>query len=380
MNNNSKHVMVIAGEASGDLHAAHLVDALRNQDPSLIFSGLGGEKMRASGVHIYHDLTKFAVVGFVEVLKHYSEFKRIFNSILKEIDEVKPAAVILIDYPGFNLRLAKEIKKRGIKVIYYISPQLWAWKENRVEIIRKHVDLMLVFFQFEETFYARHGIDVTFIGHPLIDIVDVKTTRQLVHTLYGFQDYKLTIGLLPGSRAKEIQSLLPVMVSAAQDIARDFPMTQFLVMKAPTISREDITHHLSGASIPIGIVEGNTYDGINACDVCMVASGTATLETAIMLKPMVVVYKTSLLTWLMAKALIKIPNIGLVNVVAGKRIVPECVQFDATGAKIARALKEMFTNEIRLAEVKENLRRVRESLGPTGATNRAADSILLLIK
>lgn len=379
LSSTNKHIVVIAGEASGDMHAAHLVEALRAADPSLTFSGLGGEKMQAAGVNLYENLTRYAVVGFVEVLKHYSVFRRIFYSTLKKIDERQPSAVILVDYPGFNLRLAKQLKKRGHTVIYYISPQVWAWKENRVELIRKYVDLMLVLFQFEKTFYARHGIDVTFVGHPLIDIIDVKTSRQLVHALYRFEDYKLTIGLLPGSREKEVRSLLPVMLESAQLIADEFPMTQFLVIKAPTISHEEITRHLKNTSLRIGIVEGNTYDGVNACDLCMVASGTATLETAVMLKPMVVIYKTSLFTWLLAKLFVRINNIGLVNVVAGKRVVPECIQFDATPSKIAQALKDIFTNEVKLGEIKSELRKVRESLGPGGAAQRAAEAILPLL-
>jgi len=197
-----KHIILIAGEASGDMHAARLVDALRQLDPSLTFSGLGGQNMLTSGVRIHHDLTKLAVVGFIEVFRHYSELRKIFRMILKKIRDLKPLAVILVDYPGFNLRLAKKIKKMNTKVIYYISPQVWAWKENRVHEIKKNVDAMLVLFQFEKKFYGKYGVNVHFVGHPLIDTVVPQISKDKFLHSHGLKDYQLTIGLLPGSREK----------------------------------------------------------------------------------------------------------------------------------------------------------------------------------
>jgi lipid-A-disaccharide synthase len=376
MSVNNKHIFIVAGEASGDMHAAHLVSALQALDPSFSFSGLGGEMMAEKGVHLYNDLTKISVVGFAEVLKHYSEFKRIFDETIRHVDRIKPAAVVLVDYPGFNLRLAKQLKKRGHKIIYYISPQVWAWKKKRINLIRCIVDKMLVLFEFEKDFYAREGIEVEFVGHPLIDSVVPTEEKTKFLKKIGLTDFRMTIGLLPGSREKEVERHLPVMLAAASLLARDFPMLQFLVIQAPTISDVQIQRFTAAQKeIRLKTVKGEGYNAINASDCCVVASGTATLETALLLKPMVVIYKTSWLTWFLAKLFVKIPNIGLVNVVAGKRIVPECIQNTAIPARIAKELKEIFTNELRVEAIKDELSRVRKSLGSPGANIKAANVI-----
>ena len=376
MGSTPKHLVIVAGEASGDMHAAHLIETLKRLDPSITFSGLGGPKMRAAGVDLYEDLTKMAVVGFWEVVKHYKDIKKAFNLILKKIDETAVDAVILVDYPGFNLRLARELKKRNIKVIYYISPQVWAWKQKRVHFIKKNVDKMLVLFQFEKDLYANFGINVEFIGHPLIDTIKTHGAKESFLLSNNLSPEKLTIGILPGSREKEIENLLPVMLDAAKRLAGEFPQIQFLIIKAPTIARSSIKQYLQRNSLTCQIIDDNIHDGVNACELCMVASGTATLETAILQKPMVVVYKTSLLTWILAKLFVKIADIGLVNVVAGRRIVPECVQFQATGRRIAAELKNIFTDELKIADMKTNLKAVKESLGPGGASLRAAGEVL----
>lgn len=375
------HIVIVAGEASGDIHAAHLIEELKRLNPSLTFSGLGGEKLRKAGVDLYVDMTRLAVVGFVEVLKHYSEFKKIFDRVVEEVRRRKPLAVILVDYPGFNLRLAKALKKLGVKVIYYISPQVWAWKENRVRTIRAYTDKMLVLFDFEKDFYARHGMDVDFVGHPLID--SVKITKFRADTLKAIgllPDAPLTVGLLPGSRNKEIERLLPVMLKAAEIISRDRPESQFVIFKAPTVDRQLFNECTSAVSLPVAVVEHDTFNGIAACDVCMVASGTATLETALLGTPMVVVYKTAFLTWLLARLMIRIDWIGLVNVVAGKKIVPECIQFDATPEKIADTLKTIYENPSRLKEIKNDLAQVRSKLGEPGASRRAAGVVVRELK
>jgi len=376
MESKPKHFILVAGEASGDLHGAHLVEAIKSLAPSTTFSGLGGPKMKSSGVELYGDLTQMAVVGFWEVFKHYGDIKKIFHLILEKIDSTNVDAAILIDYPGFNLRLAKKLKKRNIKVIYYISPQVWAWKKNRVHFIKNNVDQMLVLFPFEVDFYAQFGIDVHCVGHPLIDTIQVNTSKEDTLTSLGLSAETLTIGILPGSRQKEIEVLLPIMLTAAKNLISNFPEIQFLILKAPTIPRSSLEYYLKDSTLTYRIIEEDTYNGINACNLCVVASGTATLEAAILQKPMVIVYKTSLLTWILAKLVVKIKNIGLVNVVAGKRIVPECVQFQATGAKIAEELKNIFTNEPKIAEIKINLKSVKESLGLSGASQRAAEEIL----
>jgi len=267
----------------------------------------------------------------------------------------------------------------GIKVVYYISPQVWAWKKNRAHLIRKYVEKMLVIFDFEKAFYKNYGVDATFVGHPLIDMIPMDNTKDDFLKSLGIREYKGTVGLLPGSREKEIERILPVMIQAAVKLHISYPMMQFLLIKAPTISKELLDQYTQGNKLPLTIVENRAYRGIQACDLCMVASGTATLETAILQKPMVVIYKTSFLTWLLAKLFVKIPYIGLVNVVAGKKIVPEFVQQEANGIKIAEELDRIWSSEQRTLEIKEELRKVKKSLGSGGASHRAAEEILKVI-
>ncbi len=372
-----KTLLIVAGEASGDIHAAHLVDELKKLDPSLKFCGLGGPQMQKSGVDLYEDMTKFAVVGFLEVLKHYDDFKRIFNLILEKAVTTRVHAVILVDYPGFNLRLARELKKFKIKVIYYISPQLWAWKENRIKLIKQTVDKMLVLFPFEKDFYAQRGMDVEYVGHPLVDDVKVMSSADTFLKSVKFDTTRLTFGILPGSRQKEVEVHLPIMIEAARLLSQRFQQVQFLVFRAPTVNALFIKKCLRTLEgTPIKMVSNETYNGINACNLCLVASGTATLETAILQKPIVVVYKTSLLTYWLAKLFVKIPYIGLVNVVAGKKIVPECIQGQATPQKLADEIEAMLKDEPRLADIKMELKKVKEALGEGGASKRAAQAVL----
>jgi len=385
MQTSNKHIVIIAGETSGDMHAAHLVKEIKRLDPSITFSGLGGSKMRDSGVEIYEDLTKLAVVGFWEVLKHYGQFKKIFKFILDKIHTIKPSAVILVDYPGFNLRLAKkikELKKLNIQTIYYISPQVWAWKKKRVHFIKKYIDKMMVIFKFEKDLYEQFDMKTDFIGHPLMDTVKIQIPKEKFLHDRNLLDYKLTIGLLPGSRQKEVERILPIMLEAASQLRKEFPMLQFILLRAPGIDTKliDSIRSRHATILQLHIEENNVYETINACDFCMVASGTATLETAILQKPMVVIYKTSLFTWLLAKLFVKIPNIGLVNVVAGKRVVPECIQNQAKPEMVANELKAIFTDEIKIAEIKSELKKVKESLGEIGASRRAAEKILKFVE
>ncbi len=371
--------MIVAGEASGDLHAAHLVRAIREQNPGVTFSGLGGRSMREAGVTLYADMTEFAVVGFLEVFKHLKHFRRLFRLFLNKVKETKPSSVILVDYPGFNLRLAKALDHMDTQVVYYISPQVWAWKANRIKTVKRCVDKMLVFFPFEKEIYLRHDVDVECVGHPLLDDVRVRTGRESYLEGLGLSPHKLTLGLLPGSREKEIQTLLPAMIGAAEIIRDRFPSLQIILIKAATIPRRIVSPYLEGKSVIPKIVDEDGYDAINACDVCLIASGTATLEAAILQKPMVIVYRTSFPTWLLARLFVKIPCIGLVNVVAGRKVVPECIQFAATPRRIAHEALQMLSDEIGLAQVHADLKEVRKRLGESGATHRAARIILQIL-
>ncbi len=375
-----KKILIIAGEASGDLHASELLVELKKQYPGLYAFGLGGEKLKNAGADIMMDLTRLAVVGFFEILKNYWKFRRIFYDVLKKTDAVKPDAAVLVDYPGFNLKLAAELKKRGIKVIYFISPQVWAWGGKRVDFIRSHIDLMLVLFKFEEILYGGRtdsGFRVKFVGHPLLDAIRPTKTPQQLMDEFGLRRTGRTIALLPGSRMKEVTQLLPVMLKSAQAIFRKEPQAQFLICRAPTIPRQVIKDLIETTNIdfPYKVLENETYNGLEASDFAIVASGTATLETAILNKPMVIVYKVSLLTWLLAKLLIKIPYIGLVNVVAGKKIVPELVQFDATPKKIASTVLSILGDKQKMEKIHAELYALKNTLGIPGACRRAAEEI-----
>ncbi|HOD11648.1 MAG TPA: lipid-A-disaccharide synthase [Candidatus Omnitrophota bacterium] len=371
----AKHLIIVAGEASGDARAAELVAQIRKLEPTATFAGLGGDQMARAGVSLYADLTKIAVVGFTEIIKHLSEIRTLFHLIIKKAEEERPSAVILVDYPGFNLRLATELKKRGIKVIYYISPQVWAWHSQRIDLIKRVVDKMIVFFGFEKDLYAQHGYAVDCVGHPLVDEIKIQKSPHELLAEVGLSQ-TTTIGLLPGSRVKEVQKIFPVMLQAARYLYARNPSLQFLVVQAPTIQTDILNDHHEISKLPIKIVKGQNYDSINACDLCFVASGTATLETALLLKPMVVVYKTSFLTWALAKCLIKIPYIGLVNVVAGKKIVPECIQFGATPDRLARHAIRLLSDKTKMAKTHNDLQRIKDSLGSPGASTRAAQIIL----
>ena len=337
--------------------------------------------MRNEGVEIYADLTTMAVIGFLEVVKHYHHFKKIFDQTLQEIRRRQPAAVVLIDYPGFNLRLAKKIKQDkniSTKIIYYISPQVWAWKKKRVYFIKKYVDQMLVIFPFEQDFYAQFGVPAHFTGHPLVDEIHINQDKTTYLSNLHLYDYKMTLGLLPGSRPKEVERILPVMLEAAALLRREFPMIQLILLKAPSIDMALINKIRAQHTtlLQLHVEENNYYDALNACDFCLVTSGTATLETALLGKPMVVIYKTSWLTWWLARCFVRIPHIALVNIVAGKKVVPELLQKQATPTRVSQAIKDIFTNEIRVAEIKTGLLEVKRRLQTEGAGRKAAEKIL----
>jgi lipid-A-disaccharide synthase len=365
--------MIIAGEASGDMRAAGLARALKTLDPALTMSGIGGEFMRQAGVQCFTDITQLAVIGIAEVVKNFSRIKKVFHQTLKEIDRTRPDGVILVDYPGFNLRLAREIKKRGIKVIYYVSPQVWAWREKRVLKIKQLIDRMIVLFPFEKDVYKKYGMEVDYVGHPLADEVVVNRPQAEVLKACGLSAGKPTIGLLPGSRAREVERHLPCLLEAAQILLKKDPDRQFLLQKAPSIPMPLIEGLMSSyRNLPVKIYEGPTYDGINAMDACLVASGTATLECALLKKPMVIIYKTSWLTYNIARSVIKIPCIGLVNIVAGKKIAEELIQDEANPPNIA----EKFEAALKDPQMVDELTAVKASLGQPGASLRAAQVVL----
>ncbi len=379
--------MIVAGEASGDMRAAGLARALKQLDPTLRLSGIGGDYMRQAGVECFADITQLAVIGIVEVIKNLSRIKKVFDQTLKQIDTTHPDCVILVDYPGFNLRLAHSLRCHSresgnpLKIIYYISPQVWAWREKRVLMIKKLVDRMIVVFPFEQNIYSKYGMKVDYVGHPLVDDIIVDKNQTEILKSIGLSAGKTTIGLMPGSRAKEVERHLPCMLEAAQKLFEQNQERQFILLKAPTIPLkliESICHSRESGNpkhFPLKIYDGLTYDGINAMDAAIVASGTATLETALLKKPMVIIYKTSWLTYAIAKAVIKIPYIGLVNIVAGKKIAEELIQNEANATNIANALEATLHNP----HIVDELAAVKTTLGGPGASLRAARIVLSVI-
>ena len=368
--------MIIAGEASGDLQAAHLVKALKTLNPHIEIFGVGGKKMKEEGVDIVYDIVELAVVGFVEVIKHLGVFKKLFKKLIDLLETKRPDAVILVDYPGFNMRFAKQAKEKNIPVIYYISPQIWAWGKERVTEIKKCVDKMIVIFGFEEELYKQAGVKVSFVGHPFLDIVrsDWKKVETIKHLHLNHHSKK--IALLPGSRAKEVERHLPSMLRSCELIKEKLPDVEFILSRRKELDRNIYNNIISRSKIKPHSLENRPYEIMDVADLVILSSGSATLETAIMQKPMVIIYKTSLITWFLARNLIKIPNIGLVNVVAGKRIVPELVQFQVNAPNIAREALETLQKQ---NEIKLELKQVKQKLGSPGASNRAAHLIHKLL-
>ncbi len=314
-------------------------------------------------------------MGLSDALKKLPEFFSLKKLIMQKIKKDRPDAVILVDFSGFNLRLVKEIGK-DIPAIYYISPQLWASRPGRIKTIKEHIAKMIVLFKFEVEFYKKYGVDAEFAGHPLLDIVKPSMKKKDFLNKLAFSDSKTTIALLPGSRKQEIKHILPAMLAASLLIHKNIPDTQFVIAKSPHVDLNIYNRKLQGLGLEIKIIEGYTYDCMNIADFCLVCSGTATLETAIMQKPLAVIYKTNLLNYLLYKPQIKIPYIGMVNIVAGKKIVPEFIQSRANAKEISEETIRILKNPAEITRIKSDLAQINSSLGEKGASQRAARIIV----
>jgi len=365
-------ILIVSGEPSGDLHASNLVRDIKKLNPNVNFFGMGGSLSQRCGVDIVFDISRLALVGLLEVLKNIFIVKKAYEAILAKVESEKPDLAILVDYPGFNLRLAKELYRRSIPVIYYISPQVWAWGHDRVNIIKKYVKVIIVFFKFEEELYRKYNINAAFVGHPLIDIVKVSRGREETFKKYSLSEEKATIALLPGSRPLEVNNLLPLMISASKIVADRLKSVQFIVAKHPDLPIELYKSTLKGSGIDIRIAEGDAYNILSISDFAIVASGTATLESAIIGTPLIIVYKASLLTFLLYKIVIRIPFLGIVNIISQKEVAPEFLQFNATPENVAAKSIEIINDKNRLKAMREDLRVIRDSLGAPGASGRAA--------
>lgn len=374
------HILIVAGEASGDLHGAHLAKALQELAPGVTIAAMGGKALAAQGATLLADAAKLAVVGIVEVLSHLGEIRAAKAALERYLRAERPDLLILIDYPDFNLLLARKAKKLGIPILYYISPQVWAWRSGRVRTIRRLVDRMAVILPFEQRFYAEHGMTVDFVGHPLLDSVRTTMSREEFCTRHRIPVGNTLIGLLPGSRRKELASMLPVFLAAAEQLAKSHQHLSFLIPLAPTMTRADLDQcGLDGTKLDVRVIEENRYDLMAACQAVMAASGTVTLELAILGVPMVVSYRVSRLTYALGRRLIKVAYASLVNLVAGERVVEELLQADATPEKISAAVGRLVTDaEYRQAMI-ARLHEVRRALGEPGASRRTARLALAMI-
>ncbi|MBN1895692.1 lipid-A-disaccharide synthase [bacterium] len=371
----SGKIMMIAGEASGDTHGANLMAALKKKRPGLVFFGIGGDRMISEGLEPVYHIRQMAFLGFFEVIRHFPFIRKVFKTMHRILDERLPDLVILIDYPGFNLKFAEQARKKGFRIIYYISPQIWAWGRGRIKKIRENVDCILVIFPFEEILYRKAGVPAVFVGHPLKDSFDPGVSRRDFLNHYGVGPETRILGLFPGSRNQEVERLLPVMVQAFERLRSEMPDLEAMVGQANTLP-DSLYSDMLGGHDRIIRLRDQTHALMKYCDVALVASGTATLETAMAGTPMVVLYKMAPLSFFIGRLLVRIPDIGLVNIVAGRRIVPELVQGDASPDRIFHAVKPFLTDEAYNRRTRKELLRVNQKLGGRGASGRAAARIL----
>lgn len=372
----SKSVLLIAGEVSGDMHAAGLVRAIKRRCSDMEFFGIGGDELRAAGMEIIVDARDMAVMGLAEVIKRYGFFKQVFSDMVSLACARKPDAVVLVDYPGFNLRFAEKAHKMGIKVVYYICPQVWAWRRSRIRKMARIVNRLIVIFPFEPEVFKGTGLKVDFVGHPLVEVAEKALAEPLKDLPWNGEP---KIALLPGSRRQEVERILPSMVSAAGLLERKNSGAAFLIASpSDEIAgnvREVLSSHLDKPT-RCEIVVGDTRQVLRQVRAAMVASGTATIEAALMGCPMVVVYKMSPLTYFLGRLLVKVPDIGMVNVVAGRRLCPELIQGAATPEALASAMDPLVGDTSERATMKAGLEEVRRLLGKGGAAEKAAEILL----
>ncbi|MBC2742173.1 MAG: lipid-A-disaccharide synthase [Desulfosarcina sp.] len=369
--------MIIAGEASGDMHGAKLAQSIKNRSRDTFLFGVGGNAMQTEGVQLIVDSKTLSVVGITEVFAKLPTIYRAMTTVKKALNSLKPDLLILIDFPDFNFHVAAVAKKLDIPVLYYISPQIWAWRQNRVKKIKRLVNHMAVILPFEVPFYREHHVPVTFVGHPLLDRILPLPGRQPSSTL----STEPVIGLIPGSREKEVTTLLPVMLEAAKIIKRYLPTARFVVSCAESINEDLVLSVVSqyASTLEIEIIRESVVQVFKQSQLLVAASGTVTLEAALYGVPMVIVYKVSPLSYWLGKRLIKVKHIGIVNLIVQKELLPELIQDNASPQIIAETVTDMINDPERLKQIKEELFRVRDLLGGAGASDRVARIALDLI-
>ena len=372
--------MIVAGEASGEMYGAQIAAAIGALAPQTRFFGMGGDCMRKAGVETLVDANVMAVMGLVEVLAHLPVIVNGFNTLKKKLLTDRPDLLILIDYPDFNLRLAKVAKKAGIKVLYFISPQVWAWRSGRVKGIGQVIDMMAVLFPFEVPFYQKAGIPVTFVGHPLLDLVRPTMKRDEAISSLGLDPQRRCVGLFPGSRRAEIKKLLPVILESARLLKERMPELQFVLPLASSLNEEDLAPYLAGSALQVQVVSGRNHDVMSACDAAVSVSGTVVMELALVGVPMILIYKVSQLSYEIGKRVINVPHIGICNIVAEKRMVKELIQHEAEPLAIADEIDALLNDSSYAAGMREEFAAMRVKLGSGGALGRVGRLAVEMMK
>jgi lipid-A-disaccharide synthase len=380
VSDDSKFVVIVAGEASADLHGSNLVKAMKKLAPGIVFWGIGGKNMEEAGVKILFSSSEMAVVGITEVLGKLRTIARASGRLKRILKSKRPDLLILIDYPDFNIHIAKTAKRFKIPVLYYISPQVWAWRMGRVRKIARRIDRMAVILPFEKTFYAKRGVSVDYVGHPLLDSLSQEVDKKQVGVELGSEQGYPLVGLLPGSRKEEIRNLLPVMIESVQILGKRYPKIRCRLSLAPTIEAEFIRSFTENSSVKIEIIPGNTLETLRICHVALVASGTATLETALMGIPMVIAYKISRFSYWLGRIVVRVPYIGLVNLVAGEEVAPELIQDDVVAGRLANEALNILEDDGIRENMINKLRGIRESLGRFGASESTAKIALEMMR
>ncbi|OGU16742.1 MAG: lipid-A-disaccharide synthase [Geobacteraceae bacterium GWC2_53_11] len=369
---NSRRIMIVAGEASGDIYGADLVQKALSLDANINFFGIGGSRMREAGVTTLVDSGEMAVMGLIEVLKHFNVISSAFLKLKNILQHDPPDLLLLIDYPGFNIRLAKVARKAGVKVLYYISPKVWAWKAGRIRKIAATVDQMAVIFPFEVPLYEKEGVPVSFVGHPMLDLVNVTMERDEAAASFGLDPANKIVGLFPGSRRSEIERILPAILGSAKLLQKRYPGVQFVLPLASTLHESDIQPYLEQAGITPVITRTRIHDLIRACDAIISVSGTVTLEIALIGTPMVIIYRLASLTYQVAKRVVKIKHIGLCNIVAGETVVRELIQDQANPEEIAAEIERLLSDHSYRDTMTGKLGEMRAQLGCGGAAENVA--------
>lgn len=373
-------IMFSAGESSGDQHAANMFLELKKHQPDIKGFGMGGAKMALAGIDIRYDSGSIGVIGVVEVLKHYGEIRRALKLIQQLVSTERPDLLVCVDYKEFNLKLARFAKQCGVKVLFYVSPQVWAWRPGRVKTYGKAIDMMAVIFPFETTYYDAENVPVRYVGHPSVDKVHPQRSRLEDMAIFNLDEGNPVIGLLPGSRANEINRLLPIMLAAAEILQARIPGIQFMLPQADSISDELLESYMCQSLVKITVIKNQPYDVIQCCDVVMTTSGTATIEIALLNVPMVITYKLAALTYWLGRWLVNTPFIGLPNIILGKGFIKELIQHEATSENLAEEIERILTDKFYADQMRDNLNQVKQQLGQGGGSKNMAELALEIMK